>query len=216
MPVSAAEVVAFRLSQPVAASGFPFERDWQRESPVRFCHDWQGKNDDPQRQTEVWVLWTESVLYLRFRCHYRVLQVFPDAGPHGRRDQLWERDVAEVFLQPDRFGESYYREFEVSPSGQWLDLDISPHGLTHIASGMRVLANLNESSRVWIADLAIPMDALTPHFDPAQSWRLNFFRCEGIEPQRFYSAWQPTGTPEPNFHLPEKFGLLRFVEGSVL
>lgn len=156
------------------------------------------------------------MLYLRFRCHYRSIHVFPDAGPDGRRDELWDRDVAEVFLQPERFGEKYYKEFEASPNGQWLDLDISPRGLTPVASGMRVVVNLNEPSRVWTADLAIPMVALTPHFDPARSWRVNFFRCEGIEPQRFYSAWQPTGTPEPNFHLPEKFGLLRFADGSVL
>ena len=57
--------------------------------------------------------------------------------PNGRRDELWDRDVAEVFLQPDRFGEKYYKEFEVSPNGQWLDLDITPQGLRHITSGMR-------------------------------------------------------------------------------
>ena len=54
------------------------------------------------------------------------------------------------------------------------------------------------------------MGAMTPQFDPAQSWRVNFFRCEGIDPHRFYSAWQPTYTPDPNFHVPEKFGTLRF------
>jgi hypothetical protein len=25
-------------------------------------------------------------------------------------------------------------------------------------------------------------------------------------------AWQPTHTPQPNFHVPEKFGLLKFAE----
>ena len=74
------------------------------------------------------LLWTEDELYLRFRCRYRAIYVFPDADPSGHRDELWERDVAEVFLQPDRFGEKYYKEFEVSPNGQWLDLDITPQG----------------------------------------------------------------------------------------
>ena len=124
--------------------------------------------------------------------------------------------MAEVFLQPAQFGEKYYKEFEVAPNGQWLDLDITPRGLSHITSGMQVLVNLHESNRVWTADLAIPMAALMSRFDPAQSWRVNFFRCEGIDPQRFYSAWQPTQTPEPNFHVPEKFGSLRFVDGSEL
>jgi hypothetical protein len=151
-------------------------------------------------------------LYLRFRCRYCSIDVHSDAEPNGRRDHLWERDVAEVFLQPDRFGEKYYKEFEVSPNGQWLDLEITPQGLRHIASGIRSSVILDEASREWVADLAIPMVAIHPRFDPAQPWRVNFFRCEGVDPLRFYGAWQPTATPVPNFHVPEKFGTLRFVE----
>ena len=74
------------------------------------------------------MLWTGGHLYIRFRCQYRAIHVFPDADSNGRRNELWDRDVAEVFLQPDRFGEKYYKEFEVSPKGQWLDLDITPQG----------------------------------------------------------------------------------------
>ena len=133
-------------------------------------------------------LWTERELYLRFCCRYRSINVFGDSDPNGRRDYLWERDVAEVFLQPDRFGEKYYKEFEVSPNGQWLDLDITPQGLHHITSGMRSLVNLDKSNQQWVAELAIPMAALTSSFDPAQTWRVNFFRCEGIDPDRFYGC----------------------------
>lgn len=156
------------------------------------------------------LLWDDGALHLRFRCRYRALTVFPDAGSDGRRNELWERDVAEVFLQPERFGEKYYKEFEVSPNGQWLDLDITPAGLRHIASGMHSRVRIDEDARVWTAELSIPLAALTPDFDPEQSWRVNFFRCEGLDPERFYSCWQPTETPEPNFHVPQKFGWLRF------
>jgi hypothetical protein len=210
LPASPAEVIAVRLNHEVGANGFPVEGDWERAVSVSFSHDWQGKNEDPPRQTEVRVLWTDSELYLRFRCHYRTIHVFPDADPNGRRDTLWDRDVAEVFLQTDRLGERYYKEFEVSPNGQWLDLDITPQGLRHITSGMQTMVTRDESKREWTADLAVPVGALTLSFEPAQKWRVNFFRCEGVDPQRFYSAWQPTNTPEPNFHVPEKFGWLRF------
>ena len=210
MPASNAEVTAVRLFPPPAANGCPQEDEWERANPIHFSHDWQGKNEDPDRGTEVRVLWSEHELYLRFHCQYRAIHVFPD-GPGGRRDSLWDRDVAEVFLQPDRFGEKYYKEFEVSPNGQWLDLNITPRGLEHITSGMRTLVALDEARHEWTACLAIPMSAVSSQFDPAQSWRVNFFRCEGADPERFYSAWQPTFTPEPNFHVPEKFGVLRFV-----
>ena len=177
---------------------------------MSFCHDWQGVKSDPHRQTEVALLWDEGLLYLRFRCTYRELNVFADADLTGRRDELWDRDVAEVFLQPDRFGEKYYKEFEVSPHGQWLDLDITPEGLRHITSGLRSKVQIDKDARVWTAELAVPMAALVGKFEPKNSWRVNFFRCEGLDPERFYSSWLPTETLEPNFHVPQKFGWLRF------
>jgi hypothetical protein len=211
LSVAGPEVIAVRTGELPDANGFPVASEWERANAIRFSHDWQGKHADPQRQTEVRVLWSELELYLCFHCRYRTIHVFPDCDPNGRRDELWDRDVAEVFLQPDRFGEKYYMEFEVSPNGQWLDLNITPEGLQHITSGMRSSVKLDESKRVWVAEIAVPMGALTLRFDPEQPWRVNFFRCEGIDPNRFYSAWQPTGTPTPNFHVLASFGTLRFV-----
>ena len=212
MPAHKSEVTAVPLSQPVGTNGFPVEGDWERAIPICFSHDWQGKNQDPLRQTEVKVLWREDEFYLRFRCRYCTIHVFRDVVQFGRRDELWDRDVAEVFLQSDRFGEKYYKEFEVSPNGQWLDLDITPQGLRHITSGMRSSVKVDEARSEWTAEMAIPISAITARFDPAQPWRVNFFRCEGIGPQRFYGSWQPTNTPRPNFHVPGVFGVLRFVE----
>jgi alpha-galactosidase len=73
---------------------------------------------------------------------------------------------------------------------------------------------LDEKAHTWIAELAIPMRALTVHFDPSAIWRVNFFRVEGKEDPRGYYAWQPTGTPQPNFHVPSAFGQMRFVSAK--
>jgi hypothetical protein len=54
------------------------------------------------------------------------------------------------------------------------------------------------------------MKALVDHFDPKAEWRANFYRIEGQNEPRFYSAWQPTHTMKPNFHVPSAFGRLRF------
>jgi hypothetical protein len=164
------------------------------------------------RQTEVRVLWTPSALYLRFECRYRELFVFDDSDPSGRRDHLWDRDVAEVFLQPDPSRPRYYREFEVSPNGMWIDLDIFPGGLNDLKSGLQRSVWLDREHDTWAAELAISMAALTTSFDSAAVWRVNVYRVEGKQEPRFYSAWQPTNTREPNFHVPEAFGRLCFVE----
>ncbi len=183
---------------------------WSQAKPVSFCADWQGKNADPERQTSVRAMWSPTTLYLRFECRYRDLYVFEEADPDGRRDHLWDRDVAEAFLQPDPAQARLYKEFEVSPNGFWIDLDISPGGLSNLKSGLWRSVWIDPKRKTWAAELAIPLASLTDHFDPSVVWHANFYRVEGPEPRRFYSAWRPTNTPEPNFHVPAAFGRLRF------
>lgn len=183
---------------------------WASAVPVAFCADWRGMNPDPGRETQVRLLWTPSHLYLRFECRCRELYVFEDSEANGRRDHLWDRDVAEAFLQPDPSRPRHYKELEVAPNGMWIDLDISPAGLADLKSGLRRSVYLDRKLATWAAELSIPTTALTPHFSPDQPWRANFYRVEGRSEPRSYLAWQATGTPQPNFHVPEKFGVLRF------
>ncbi len=203
-------VTAARVAHEISLDARHPATEWQTAKGISFCEDWQGKNADTGRQTQVRLLWTPKTLYLRFECRYRELSLFEDSDASGRRDQLWDRDVAETFLQPDPSRPRYYREFEVSPNGMWIDLDIFPEGLRNLESGMERSVWLDREHHTWDAELAIPMRALTANFDPAAVWRVNFFRVEGPREPRFYSAWRATNTPQPNFHVPAAFGKLRF------
>jgi alpha-galactosidase len=204
------------MAEPADAEGFPTRAAWEVAAPLRFNADWQGKNTDSGRETEVRLLWTAETLFLRFRSNYRTITVFPDAAPNGWRDQLWDSDVAEVFLQPDVSNLRRYKEFEVSPNGYWIDLDIAPGEKQDLKSGMRRRVVLDEEARTWIAELAIPMTSLVERFDASATWRVNFYRVEGASEPRFYSAWRPTRTPVPNFHVPEAFGELVFAARPAL
>ena len=201
---------ALRLKESAGPDGFPAGGWWERAPALRFERNWRGEQPDPQRATEVRLLWNEQTLYLRFLSHYRELYVFPDARADGWRDELWERDVAEAFLQPDASDPRVYKELEVSPNGFWIDLNIAHGEKQEMRSGLRRRVIQNPAALTWTAELAVPMRSLTPKFDPKQSWRANFFRVEGKTEPRFYSAWSPTMTPAPNFHVPEAFGHLVF------
>jgi hypothetical protein len=203
-------VIAAQFFGPSDAEGFPANGAWERAPAIHFRQDWQGNNDDSQRETEVHVLWSREALYLKFLARYRSMTVFPDAEPNGRRDQLWDRDVAEVFLQPAGSDPRCYKEFEVSPNGFWIDLDIATGKKRDVKSGLKRRASVDEKSKTWKAELALPMTSLTARFDPGEVWHVNFYRVEGPKEPRFYSAWRPTGTLEPNFHVPESFGELVF------
>jgi alpha-galactosidase len=205
-----AEILAAPVDHDVVLNAAAPAPEWKTAPPITFCSNWQGKNPAPDRETRVRALWSKDTLYLRFECRYRGLHVFPDSDPNGRRDHLWERDVAEAFLQPDPSVPRAYKEFEVSPNGLWIDLDISPGAKPDLKSGMKRSVTLDEKMHTWDAELAIPMKALTAKFDPNSVWRVNFFRVEGREEPRGYYAWQPTHTPQPNFHVPGAFGRMRF------
>jgi alpha-galactosidase len=208
------EATAAPLLGHADSEGFPSAPQWDAARPLRFHSDWQGQNPDPQRETEVHLLWTPETLFIKFRARYRTISVFPDAGPNGRRDLLWDRDVAEVFLQPDPSDPCRYKEFEVSPNGMWIDLDIAPGQKIHLQSGLRRRVVLHQHKHEWLAELALPMKSLVTPFDPTSLWRVNFFRVEGLAEPRFYSAWRPTNTPAPNFHVPAAFGALTFTAAN--
>jgi len=151
---------------------------------------------------------------LRFDARYRNITVFFDSEPSGRRHALWDRDVCEVFLQPPCSAEREYKEIEVAPNGFWIDLEIAPGEKRDMQSGLRRRVNINDAQRQWNAVLALPMSSLVARFEMPAVWRVNFFRVEGAAEPRFYSAWRPTNTPKPNFHVAEAFGALVFTEAA--
>ena len=201
---------AVRLAGGLDAEGFPRDVAWEAAPPIRFDHDWQGRNADAQRETEVRALWTPQSLHFRFVARYRSVTMFQDAEPSGRRDLLWDGDVVEVFLQPPELSGRHYLEFEVSPNGFWIDLEITPGARRNLKSGLKRRAGIDAGRSTWSAQLALPTKNLTPRFNPAKAWRVNFYRVEGENEPRFYSAWRPTGTAIADFHVPESFGKLLF------
>jgi alpha-galactosidase len=203
---------AVRFIGATDSQGFLSPVAWERASALHFDRDWQGKSADALRATEVRLLWTSETLYLRFQARYREITTFSDAEPNGRRNQLWDRDVAEVFLQPYSSDPRRYKEFEISPNGFWIDLDIATDEKHDMQSGLKRRTQIDAKEKKWVAELAIPMKSLVAHFDSAAMWRVNFYRVEGSAEPRFYSAWRPTGTPQPNFHVPEAFGRLIFTD----
>ena len=67
--------------------------------------------------------------------------------------KLWERDVCEIFVAPDQNQPSKYCEFEVAPTGEWLDLEIHQmpdHRETNwsFESGMETSAQIEQDKIV--------------------------------------------------------------------
>jgi len=126
---------------------------------------------------------------------------------------LWDRDVCEIFIAPDPTVVERYVEFEAAPTGEWLDVAIHwtrerRESDWEFNSHMTTAAKI-EKNRVTIA-MRIPWNHWIHEPQAGERWRVNLFRCVGSDPGRGYVAWQPTRTPEPNFHVPQVFGWLVF------
>ena len=189
----------------LGADGFPRAAQWSDAPTAFFRHDWQGRPLAGPQSTRVQLLRGATELHLRFICKFEALSVHERAGSATDIWPLWERDVVEVFLQPPgRAGLKSYREVEVSPNGLLLEIQVEASGKKRVQGESRARTRVDAQHKVWTAELAVPLRGAE------EGWRLNLFRCEGQGAGRVYSAWSPTGTATPDFHVPAAFGRLQW------
>ena len=110
-----------------------------------------------------------------------------------------------------------YKEFEISPQGEWVDLDIDlskPHhedGWTW-NSGFQVSARIDQKTKIWYGAMKIPWSAFgesSPAYTAKPSELISFV-VRDRWPSEKEITWQPTMSEA--FHVPERFGLLRLTE----
>jgi len=187
---------------------------WDQVPVTKIQHYWSGELAPIDRHAEARVCWSDESLNVRFVCTQREPFVIAQKPILDQKTLgLWERDVCEIFLAPDAENPHRYFEFEAAPTGEWVDLGIliTPDGREtdwDYQSGMRVKSCIDGESLTIL--MAIPWTRAIPKPEAGTAWRVNLFRCVGPEGPARYLAWQPTGTTEPNFHVPGKFGWLHF------
>jgi Carbohydrate family 9 binding domain-like len=194
---------------------------WSHAHRVAFDHNWAGNLHYPQAATEVASLWSDHYIYFAYWCRYTSLNVY--TGRDSGRDYwgLWERDVVEVFINPQPKHMNHYYEFEVAPNNLWIDLvidlDRKPFNDATWNSGFEHATHVNADHRQWTCEMRIPLSAIAgpDHApSPGAEWRINFFRAdgEGDNEHRRLLAWSPVPGSTPNFHTPDRFGIIRFVK----
>jgi hypothetical protein len=193
----------------------PTSEFWRASRPVYMEKDHLGKTI-PRYRTEVRTRWTKDNLYFLFVCPYEELHLKPAPNTQKETYELWNWDVAEVFIGSDFTNIRRYKEFEVSPQGEWVDLDIDLNKPHHEDgwvwnSGFEVKARIDEATHIWYGAMRIPLAAIdTRPPVVGNTLRINLFRSQGAPPHQQAVTWQPP--MEGSFHVPERFGLMRLVE----
>jgi hypothetical protein len=210
-------IEAVRARKDVPLTTDPNSSFWQGANPAYLERDTQG-NDVPNFHTEVRIRWTQKNLYFLFICPYDELYLKPSPDAAKETYELWNWDVAEVFISANFTDIQRYQEFEVSPQGEWVDLDIDLHKPHHEVgwtwnSGFEKRASIDAGNHRWYAAMRIPLSAIDTRRPKAgTTFRMNLFLSEGPPSNHHEVTWQP---PMSNtFHTPERFGLLKLVNGK--
>jgi len=188
---------------------------WREALPVYAEVDTKGKVV-PGYRTEVRSRWTKGNLYLLYVCPYEELNLKPSPSTTTETNQLWNWDVAEIFIGSDFKNIRKYKEFEVSPQGEWIDLDIDLDLPDHTVgwtwnSGFKVATQIDRKAKIWYAAMQIPFSAIDRR-GPAVGniFRTNLFRSQGPPERQKKIMWKATMTD--SFHTPESFGQLELVD----
>jgi hypothetical protein len=139
-----------------------------------------------------------------------------------RDAELWREDVVEIFIAPEN--DTRYFEVEVSPRGTLFDALISSPDRQRATmvtdrdwscAGLSALIRRERTARSHLVQMhvlvVIPFAGLSRE-NPAkgEEWRVNFYRIDRGSSGDEFAAWSPTFADPPDFHLPARFGILRF------
>ena len=223
-------IVSRRAARDFVPDGNLDKPVWQGAGKISFDRDWTGGKHfpqltldefrkDAQLRTDVLTLWTDKYVYFGFRCKYTVLNMYQGEDINKERWGLWDRDVVEVFLNPEPVNIHHYYEFEVAPNNQWIDLEINldrePFNDAAWNSKFEHATVIDERNHIWNCEMRIPIRAVSQApLRAGALWRINFYRANGLgdDSVRHFLNWSPVLGDKANFHTPSRFGTIRFLQ----
>lgn len=197
-----------------ALTADPAKGPWKDVQGVTTAH---GRWGEPVKgsRTEIRSVWTPNNLYFLFINHFETQHLKPNPSSTEETWGLWDYDVSEVFIGHDLENINVYKEFEVSPQSEWVDLDVDKSKKPMVDwkwnSHLKLTNRVDLDRKIWYCEMQIPWKAIA--LKPAaanQLFRLNLYRIEGKGEGRKYLAWRPVHAP--SYHTPERFGKLRLIQ----
>ena len=173
--------------------------------------------------TEIRSRWTKEHLYLLYICPYDELNLKPDPDRSAETPRLWNWDVGEAFIGSDFEKITRYKEFQVSPQGEFVDLDIdreNPKGQAggKWNSGFTVAARIDAQAKIWYGMMRIPFSAIdTRPPEKGRELRAGLYRIAGVGETKKYlrvAADGPDHVPRPASLRHDSLGVKRGLRPS--
>ena len=171
---------------------------------IRIETEWNGAAVSARHWITLHLFNHESEIELRVSAPFYNDPPAPTV-PIGPTDRLWEHEVVELFFHgvDDR-----YTEIELSPSGHHLVLQL--HGVRNmVSSKIPIQFQATTNGERWTGTARIKK-----HLLPDGPHRINATAIHGSGNDRMYLSWVALPGTEPDFHQPQQFRPLVWVEGD--
>ena len=216
-PAKADVFLSYQADEDVELTADPNSAFWKGLPPLIVDRTILGVSL-PQMCSYMWSRWTKDNIYFLFAGTYETLTLKPDPNTSSETFGLWRWDDFELYIGADFEHINLYREFEVSPQGEFLDLNIDStrpkagrNDEQFWNSGFKVKARIDEKNKIWYAELKIPVSSIDKRPPKTgNEMRVNVYRLQRLQKKLEFLAWRPAGAWNP--HHPEKFGMLRLVK----
>lgn len=232
--------VAYRAVDTIVVDGHLDEASWIRAPQTDPFVDIEGEREDrPDKQTRVRVVWNDEYLYVAARLEESKIW---GTYPH-RDDPVYAEDNNfEIFLDVNGDGRDYI-EFQVNALNTVYDLyrpnKAAPLQIPWNIEGLRTAVSVegtlnknDDEDSYWTAEIAWPMHSLREHAAgtsvpprDGDEWRIEFPRVEWPlddsaatiqkDPTASAENWTWTQQGLVDNHWPEAWGFLRFSEEPV-
>lgn len=208
--------------------GRPSDETWRGIEAARLS-SWLWTAEEPRLDVKFRLCRSGGVLHVRFDVDGEV----PVVRFHRHQDPVYRDSCVEFFFQPGSGPGRGYFNFEVNAIGamlaafgpdrqhrQPLDIrDIEAFGISSsIKKGPPGADGKERGVGDWSVQYALPLKRIESicgeEIVVPGSCSGNFYKCGDDSPHPHYGAWNRVGSPAPDFHRPECFGILEFA-GSV-
>lgn len=213
-----------RLPEAMTIDGRWDKPQWRDVEPLDIGH-YMGEEPDHRPRTQAKALYDDTYMYVIFRVEDQYVRAVAQEA-HG---PVWKDSCVEFFFTPGENVSQGYFNLEVNCGGTALfhfqkvprknarQMDLADMRQIEIAHSMpRIVDPEITKPTVWTLEYRIPFAILEKHCrvnrpGPGVVWRANFYKCGDDTSHPHWLTWSVVDNPEPDFHLPQFFGILEFM-----
>jgi hypothetical protein len=212
------------LSEPVKIDGDWNKEPWKNITSLRL-DNFMGHAPEHKPNVQVKVAYDEEAIYVIFRVEDQyVISTMDQYQDPVSRDSAVEfffaptNDISKGYfnLEVNCGGTALFKFQKIARKGQKAIPESTFDKIELAHSLPRTVYPEIQDKVTWTIEYRIPVDILAQYHDdveypvPGVEWKANFYKIADKSSHPHWLTWSPVDYPEPQFHLPEFFGTLKF------